>query len=177
MVVLTPKELLYAERARRFGIKRPIVTLQEAKRAGIGPALAYAMVEQESGNGSNVFGHDRDSTGRYIFPARDGTVPVTESLYREYKAARKGSGNRRMQGVGPMQLTWWELQDAADREGGCWKPRYNMRVGFRRLAALRKQFGKELGIERYNGSGPAAWQYRHQVLARQEAWRKRLGIK
>ncbi len=168
-VKLTEQELRYAKVAERFGIKNPRTTLQEAKAAGIGPALALAMVEQESGNGSNVFGHDPT-----IFI---GAGTVTERNYKQYRAARRASGNRLMQGVGPMQLTWWELQDAADREGGAWIPRYNLRVGFRRLAALRKANGKRLGIQRYNGSGPAAVRYMLSVLGKQAKWRLRLGIK
>lgn len=169
MTVLTPRELRYAVIAARNGIKRPRTTLQEAKRAGIGPALALAMVEQETGNGANIFGHDPT-----IFI---GAGTVTKDKYLAYREARRRSGNRQMQGVGPLQLTWWELQDAADREGGCWKPRINMRIGFRRLAALRKLHGKGTGIERYNGSGPAAVAYRASVLTKQEKWQRRLGIK
>ena len=58
-----------------------------------------------------------------------------------------------MQGVGPCQLTWWELQDAADAQGGCWRPEINMRVGFGHLAALVKRYGECRRRAPYNGSG------------------------
>jgi hypothetical protein len=71
-----------------------------------------------------------------------------------------------MQGVGPVQLTWWEFQDEADRRGGCWKPAINMEVGFERLAALVRRNGLRDGIRAYNGSGPAAERYADKVLER-----------
>lgn len=134
----------------------------EARRAGITYDLAFAMVEQESGNGMNVFGHDPT-----IFA---GAGKVTRGKYWSYKFAR---GRTRMQGVGPLQLTWWELQDAADDLGGCWVPRYNLRVGFEHLRDLTHTYGERGGIRRYNGAGPAAEQYASSVLARKAKWHKR----
>ena len=124
------------QRLQAGGIKEPETAIAEARNAGLELAYACALLEKESGGGANVFGHDRDRNGRYIFPARDGAVPVTEELYRQYKRRRGARGEGGMQGVGPTQLTWWEFQDEADREGGCWKPAVNMRVGFRHLAEL-----------------------------------------
>jgi hypothetical protein len=82
-----------------------------------------------------------------------------------------------MQGVGLMQLTWYQLQDEADRQGGCWRIRPNLRVGFRHLRSLIDAHGLQDGIARYNGSGPDAQAYARAVLARRDTWRKRLGIK
>jgi soluble lytic murein transglycosylase-like protein len=165
-------DFVAAARARRYGMKHALKIAQEARRAGIPYDLAYAKIEQESGNGSNVFGHDRDSRGNLIFPARPGTVYVTKKLYDEYKRRRRNTGL--MQGVGPSQLTWWEYQDAADRAGGCWKPRYNIRTGFRLLRSLIKQYGTAEGVRRYNGSGPRAEAYKRSVLERRVKWRRRL---
>src|SRR5687767_15700043 len=116
------------ERLRAEGVLRPQAVVEEAKRAGLRLPLACALLEKESGKGRNVFGHDPT-----IFV---GAGEVTRAKYREYKKRRVASGNRQMQGVGPCQLTWWEFQDAADREGGCWRPEVNMRVAFRHLVAL-----------------------------------------
>ena len=110
------------QRLQAGGIKAPEMAIAESRRAGLDLAYACALLQKESGGGANVFGHDRDRSGRYIFPARDGAVAVTEELYREYKRRRGPTGKGGMQGVGPTQLTWWEFQDEADREGGCWKP-------------------------------------------------------
>ena len=162
------------QRLSAGGIKEPETAIAEARNAGLDLAYACALLEKESGGGTNVFGHDRDRNGRYIFPARDGAVPVTEELYRQYKRRRGARGEGGMQGVGPTQLTWWEFQDEADREGGCWKPAVNMRVGFRRLASLMRQHGEADGARRYNGSGPAAEAYSADLRAKARAWKARL---
>ena len=162
------------QRLQAGGVKAPEMAIAEARNAGLDLAYACALLEKESGGGANVFGHDRDDAGRYIFPARDGAVPVTEELYREYKRRRGPTGKGGMQGVGPAQLTWWEFQDEADREGGCWKPAVNMRVGFRRLAGLMRQHGEADGARRYNGTGAAAERYSVDLRAKARAWKARL---
>jgi hypothetical protein len=154
------------ERLRAEGVLRPQAVVEEAKRAGLRLPLACALLEKESGGGRNVFGHDPT-----IFV---GAGEVTRAKYREYKKRRVASGNRLMQGVGPCQLTWWEFQDAADREGGCWRPEVNMRVGFRHLVALINQHGEADGARRYNGSGPAAEAYSRDLLAKAKVWEAKL---
>jgi hypothetical protein len=154
------------ERLRAEGVLRPQAVVEEAKRAGLRLPLACALLEKESGGGRNVFGHDPT-----IFV---GAGEVTRAKYREYKKRRVAGGNRQMQGVGPCQLTWWEFQDAADREGGCWRPEVNMRVGFRHLVALIHQHGEADGARRYNGSGPAAEAYSRDLLAKAKVWEAKL---
>ena len=90
------------ERLRAGGIVMPKACVAEASRAGLRLELAAALLEKESAGGHNVFGHDRDGSGKYIFPARDGTVKVTKELYLEYRRRRRASGNKAMQGVGPV---------------------------------------------------------------------------
>lgn len=148
---------------RRAGIVNPVWTYLEARRAGLPLRLACALLDQESGGGHNVFGHDPS-----IYA---GAGAVTEAKYRAYKAAR---GQTRMQGVGPCQLTWWSTQDKADYYGGCWKPRFNMRVGFELLAGNIRRYGLRDGIRAYNGSGPAAEHYATSVLNRAALWDRRL---
>ncbi len=163
------------DRLKAGGILSPKMVVAEAARAGLRLEVAAALLEKESAGGHNVFGHDRDRNHVYIFPARDGTVKVTKELYLEYKRKRIASNNKLMQGVGPCQLTWWEFQDDADAEGGCWRPQINMRIGFRRMASLMKAHGDSLGAERYNGSGPNAVKYSKDLLERVAAWKARLG--
>jgi peptidoglycan hydrolase-like protein with peptidoglycan-binding domain len=163
------------ERLRAGGIVSPKMCAAEAARAGLPLEYAAALLEKESAGGHNVFGHDRDRGGNYIFPARDGTVKVTKELYLEYKKRRVASGNKAMQGVGPCQLTWFSFQDDADKEGGCWKAQINMRVGFRRLADLMKTHGEAVGARMYNGSGPNAEVYSKDLRSKAAAWRSRLG--
>jgi hypothetical protein len=151
---------------------------------GIGPALAVAMLEKESG-GKNVWGHDPtifvggwDSKNRRWWTTKRWRGYVNERGYQEYKRQRDANKlKRQMQGVGPLQLTWWATQDAADKIGGCWKPRPNIITGFTTLSALIKAFGLQPGIRRYNGSGPRAEAYAADVLAKREKWRDRFGIK
>lgn len=152
------------DRLRAGGILNPEAVIEEAKREGIRLSLACALLEKESGGGRNVFGHDRGT----IFA---GAGTVTREKYTDYKRQRDANPRRRrMQGVGPTQLTWWELQDQADREGGCWQPRFNMRIGFRHLNDLMRRHGEPDGIRRYNGEGAAAEAYSRDVRARARRW-------
>ena len=159
-----------AEILDRHSVKYPKTTVAEARRVGLPISYALAFLEKESSGkdsdgsskiGLNLFGHDAVRN-----PVKGGFV--TEERYRTYLANRKaGLG---MQGVGPCQLTWWELQDMADRRGGCWRPEANMRVGFALAKRLIKQHGKLGGAMRYNGTGPAAQAYAQDWLAKQRHW-------
>lgn len=161
-MALSAQDLKYFYRLRKAGFVYNTSTILEAKRAGLPLSAAAALLDKESGKGQNIFGHDPT-----IYA---GAGKVTKSKYLAYKAARKRSGNRLMQGVGPCQLTWYATQDAADRIGGCWVPRYNKRVGFKTLADLIKQYGVEKGAAHYNGTGPAATAYGRDFKAKQKHW-------
>src|SRR5918999_1403824 len=150
------------ERLRSEGIVAPRIAIEEAKRAGLPLELACALLEKESGGGKNVYGHDPS-----IFR---GAGAVTRENYARYRKQRIASRNRSMQGVGPCQLTWWEFQDTADAQGGCWRPRINMRVGFLHLANLIKRYGESDGARRYNGSGAAAEAYSRDLLVKARRW-------
>lgn len=128
-------------------------------------SYALALLEKEGGF-RNVYGHDAVRN-----PAPKGGR-VTSANYAKYKRDRKaGLG---MQGVGHTQLTWYELQDSADRIGGAWKPYPNMVVGFSNLKRLVNLHGKEHGAAAYNGTGPAAAAYGRDFVHKQEAWHRRL---
>jgi hypothetical protein len=166
---------------RRNGIVYPWRTFRAARKAGLGLALACALLDQETGGGRNVFGHDRDSDGHIIFHGQEGTVPVTREGYQEYKRFRDATGTvppfGRMQGVGPMQLTWYAFQDEADKLGGCWRPGKNMRTGFQIVKRNIDTAGSmRAGVRQYNGSGPEAEEYADAVLAGREVWRERLSL-
>ena len=159
---LKPSDVRRAVIAKKAGANYVWRIIFEARRAGIKPSLGFALVEQES-NFSNVFGHDPT-----IFI---GAGQVTKEKYLRYKQAR---GHTRMQGVGPVQLTWWEFQDRADRLGGCWKPQHNIRVGFSLLADLVKVHGERKGLAIYNGGSVRPnFVYADQVLARRKKWHDR----
>jgi hypothetical protein len=161
-----PKHIRAAIIARRAGIRNALMVVQEAQKADIPVSLALAIVEQESG-GRNVFGHDPTSS----VPAAWKGGSVTEARYLQYKRDRAAKG---MQGVGPMQLTWWEYQDRADLMGGCWIPRNNIRVGLQILRANIAKHGRFAGIAAYNGTGVAAEHYARSVEARSSVWSRRL---
>lgn len=159
-------ELRMVRIMRDHGIRNPQVVYEEAVRTHLPLPLACALLDQESGGGSNVFGHDPTICV--------GWGSVTWLKYVAYKTRRRRSGNRLMQGVGPCQLTWYSTQDEADREGGCWRPRFNMRVGFRHLYYNVRHYGMRAGIAAYNGSGAAAERYAYSVMERERVWARRL---
>lgn len=156
------RDIQLAAKASRWGSRYSLRIVWEARRAGIPVSLGFALIEQESGF-RNVFGHDPT-----IFV---GAGVVTKQKYLAY---RKQRGRTRMQGVGPAQLTWWAYQDAADKLGGCWIPKHNIRVAFELLASHIRRLGTEAGIAAYNGSGPAARRYAKEVRAKQLRWHDRL---
>ncbi len=147
--------------AEENGIVIPARAARAAEDAGIPYAVACAFLEQESAGGQNIFGND---PGNY-----SGAGAVTEAKYADYKRRRQaGEG---MQGVGPMQLTYWSLQDGADALGGCWRPRYNMLYAFRLLAQYHRTHGNwHAAAYQYNGSGDAAAVYADEVTAKITKW-------
>jgi hypothetical protein len=156
-------DLRLARKLKAAGFQNSLRTIYEARRADLPLSYALAFLEKESAKGQNVFGHDPVRN-----PIKGGKV--TKSRYLQYKRYRqKGFG---MQGVGPMQLTYYTLQDEADHLGGCWKPKYNMRVGFKLAASLIKEHGKYDGVTRYNGSGAAAHAYANDWLHKQKRWHR-----
>lgn len=167
---MTPRDAVLAAKAKRHGARYALRIILEARRTGIPISLAFALIEQESGF-RNVWGGDPPPNGGTT--GRQGKL-VTKGGYRTYKQRRGANGRGGMQGVGPAQLTWWEYQDRADKRGGCWHPKHNIRVAFEILAANIKQHGRENGIERYNGSGAAAERYAKQVLWKMRRWQDRL---
>ena len=169
---LDPRYLAKALRARRADAGRPFRITYEAVRAGVPVAAAFALIEKESGRAArNVFGHDPTSS----IPESWKGGRVTRSRYEHYRRWRPSRG---MQGVGPLQLTWWEFQDQADRMGGCWKPRHNIRVGLKifaenyRVARGSHRERLQTAAARYNGSGPAAVAYGRDFMAKFDAWKR-----
>jgi hypothetical protein len=146
---------------RKHGIKYPIITYNAAKDHGLELAVLAAVLEQETGGGRNIFGHDPT-----IFI---GAGKVTKRKYFAYRKQRGPKGAGGMQGVGPMQLTWYAFQDFADAQGGCWKPRVNIRVGAWILSRnIEKLRYLRSALKVYNGS----WEYADEVLRRVEKWRR-----
>lgn len=163
-----------AEIASRLGMDGSLRLLMEARVAGLSQSLALALRTQESGikGDGNVFGHDPT-----IFV---GAGEVTEAKYLAYKRARGPRGAGGMQGVGPLQLTFYTFQDRADKLGGCWLVRFNYQVGFEDLAHLMQVYrGKDnptrWALAVYNGGAARPnWKYAREVLQHQHFWHEKL---
>jgi hypothetical protein len=158
---------------KAWGIQRPEQVVEISSQTGLPLALGCAILDQESGGGRNVWGHDGGAnvkTGGSYTPG----APVTQEAYQRYRKLADANVIIR-QGVGPMQLTARSWQDAADARGGCWDPYANTLAGFTGLVALVNRYGLPDGVRRYNGSGFAAEAYRDKVLTRYRAWTDRLG--
>jgi hypothetical protein len=165
--LLRPKDALLVPKLRRVGIKMPFRMLAAAHKTAIPPSLAASVLMQETSGGANVFGHDPT-----IFA---GAGKVTKAKYSAYKKQRGPKGHGGMQGVGPLQLTFYAFQDEADERGGCWKPYVNMLVGFEHLADDIRRNGLHAGVKAYNSSGPEAESYANVVLPRAEQFKTVLG--
>lgn len=150
------RDLRLALRARRAGARHALKIVQEAKRAGIQPSWAFALVEQESGF-RNVFGHDRGS----ILAGQ----PVTRARVRRLLAHVRQGGISN--GVGLTQLTWPPFIRHAEAAGGAHKPRVQLRVGF---TLFRQMSGGRFYTDawRYNG----ARAYQAQITAKRHRWHR-----
>jgi hypothetical protein len=167
VLVLRPKDAPLVPKLRTLGIKMPIRMLIAAHNTAIPPSLAASVLMQETSGGANIFGHDPT-----IFV---GAGEVTKAKYLAYKKQRGPKGEGGMQGVGPLQLTFFTLQNEADAKGGCWKPYVNMLVGFEHLADNIRRGGMHQGVKAYNGSGPDAEKYATTVLSRTDEFKQVLG--
>jgi hypothetical protein len=153
------------EEARKAGCDMATTALRATRDANIPYYVGCAFLQQETGGGQNVFGHDPT-----VFA---GAGTVTRAKYLAYKEVRERTGQ--MQGVGPMQLTWYTYQDRADRLGGAWKPYPNMLVGFRHLAELHRATGSwTAAAHEYNGGGAAAEAYAAEMAGNLEHMREAL---
>jgi hypothetical protein len=157
-----------------FAIVNPYLTVLAAAIAGISITLACAILVQESSGGHNVWGDDSDHgqnfqqgydarTGRHYGPV------VTQDSYDAYAKQRNPNN---LQGVGPTQLTSLDLQQAADKAGGAWKPLPNLLIGFARAAWLVDNQPLNLALAAYNGS-PA---YAGPVQTYERLWAGALGV-
>ncbi len=181
---LTRRQQLLVRKLRSVsvdGIKivNPRLVVIAAAKAHIVITLAVALLSQESGGGRSEWGHDQTIfIGGYDAAHRKhwGSI-VTKAAYLAYKAERGPTGQGGMQGVGPMQLTWYGYQDLADKLGGAWRPLPNMIVGFRVVLANIRASGLRAGVAAYNGSGAAAAAYAQNVLAYERKWARILGLK
>jgi hypothetical protein len=159
------RDLQLARRAKAAGARYSLRIVLEARRAEIPISLAFAIVEQESGF-MNIFGNDRQA-----WRPKGGAVTkaaVAELLRR----VAKGEPSN---GVGLTQLTWPGFIRAANRMGGAWKPKYQLRVGFDHLAKCIQTFGLKRGLSVYNSGSPdnpKGRRYAQQVAEKAAHWHR-----
>lgn len=157
------RDLQLARRAKKAGAQYSLRIVLEARRADIPISLAFALVEQESGF-ENIFGHDRGA-----YRPRDGRVTQATVAHLLNTVAKGAPSN----GVGLTQLTWPGYIRAANRQGGAWKPKYQLRVGFDVVSHAIHTFGTTRGLSVYNAGSPdsdAGRRYAHQVSLRAHKW-------
>lgn len=159
-------------KARRHGAHYAWTIADEAARAGIPYAVAYAAVEQESAF-RNIFGHDPGGP----FPGQKVTNSKVSALIEHVR--RGGVSN----GVGYTQLTYIDFVKAAHRlPGGAAKVRNQCRIGFKLLADLHRQYGSwEAAFGAYNGGAnwrriPAAVRYSRMMHERVNKWQRWLAL-
>jgi hypothetical protein len=128
-----------------------------------------AMIENES-HGANEFGDEPGATP-------DGWLEqeVTASRATQYwEGVMRGLGRN---GVGPTQITSYELQEGVVRHYGVEalaNPLHTIEAGAAYLHGLIMAFGLGEGFRRYNGSGPDAIAYRDRALVYAGEWARRL---
>jgi hypothetical protein len=174
-------DLRYAAIARQHGMIGSLRLLWECRAAGLPASLGLALREQETGRlgDGNVFGHDKHTifAGGFDKLHNQHHPKVTKAAYLEYKRQRGSHGQGGMQGVGPLQLTYWSIQDEADRLGGCWKLKYNYRVGFTHLGGLihAAHGDVRLALAIYNGgTATPNFDYADSVLKHRRFWHEAL---
>lgn len=134
-------------------VDRAAADLPADQRAVLLAAVSVLLVK-ESGGGRNIYGHD---AGAYPYAERSVDVEVTEANYAEYLAtvyARDPSGKYGRNGVGPLQITYYTLQNRADELGGCWRPEISIRAGVEHFAGLVARYGVQEAFARWRGVGP-----------------------
>lgn len=148
---------------RQHKVRKPHLVIKEAKRAGLPLPDALAMLEQETGiPQKNIFGCDQGSILCH--------EKVTRKSVRRLVHHIRGGGIPN--GVGWTQITYQPFVYQAQDLGGAWKPKYQMRVGFKVLADLIRQHGVQQGHAAYNGTGAAAQQYGRVAVELRRKWQR-----
>jgi hypothetical protein len=159
---------------RYFGTNYGALILEEAERAGLHPAAACALVEQES-NGRNIFGADWGQKGVDRVPFAH--LPVTRERVEKLLAHVRAGGTSN--GVGLTQLTWKGFLEEAEKLGGAHDPRNQLRVGFGLLASYFDRYGEPDGWGAFNAGesnrASVRGTYSASCMAKRDAWRGRLG--
>lgn len=150
-----------AMKVRRWINFRDALKIARASKAqGIGYALGFALVDQESGF-RHIFGHDNSFLAG---------LPVTEERYRKLQRHIRAGGASN--GVGFTQITY---PTYITGHNGLWDKVNNLNFGFHLIAENIRQYGLEKGLAVYNGgAGNPQYAYANEVLALRRKWAGRL---
>lgn len=155
-------------RLARAEVLSPWVVIQEADRAAREAeipreeflAMCLVVLRKETGVPQrNIYGCDwgprNDRPYCHQRVTKGNAAPYIRWVLQDPYASR-------MNGMSWTQTTWWEklerVLDLGPRHAH--KPWAHMRVCFTDLAELRAAYGVGEAFRRYNGSGPAAEEYR-----------------
>lgn len=136
----------------------PDLVITACTKTGLPLNIMCAKLRRESYGGRNVFGNDRvayPTEGPYTADTEDVTREAVDA-YLAWRGPGPAAGSSgRQNGVGPSQLTWWSLQDAAEAKGGVHLPGPNMEVGAAEFKRLLDKNGGDLraAAAEYNGGG------------------------
>ena len=150
---LTEATALYGRKLKNYREKCAIaeewdkelgpIVVDEAHRVGLDLPIALALVQIETGpfEEKNIFGGNQ---GHPFLNQRvsEGSM----KMFRDFVDA----GNSPV-GVGPAQLTDYDLIKDAEELGGAHIPRYTLRVAFRELKRLVKNYDVYRAFVYYNG--------------------------
>ena len=144
----------------RQGVRRPLLVLKEADRASIPRWAALTILDKETGIPQrNVFGCDH-GPGRAFCHEKVTSRKVKALLDSPYS-----------NGVGWTQLTYKPYVRQAQRLGGAHKPKYQMRVGFKKLHDDYVATGSWWGaFKAYNGAA----EYANDAEVVGAGWRERI---
>jgi hypothetical protein len=157
-----------AQVVKRAGFSFGPTILAEASDADLPPALALALVEQESGF-RNIFGCDQGPRETAPWCHQKVTRERVRALidHVERGGISKGDGITQQTSIG--------FNRQAEAEGGAHRVEAQCRVGFRLLHALIARHGQRVGIGAYNGGeGNPNLAYADSVIARRTKWKERI---
>lgn len=157
-----------ADVVKKAGFSFGSTILAEAAAARLPPALALALVEQESGF-RNIFGCDQGPRETAPWCHQDVTRERVKALIDHVEHG--GISN----GVGLTQLTSIGFIRQAEAEGGAHRVEAQCRVGFQLLHDLIARHGQRVGIGAYNGGeGNPSLDYADSVIALRTKWKQRI---
>ncbi len=151
-----------------------LLTVHCALEQGLAIPRAVALRDQESA-GTNVFGGDWGDVGDRPPYYHQHVTKERVQLLRARGTYRHG-----MNGIGEIQLTWWEFVEMAENLGGAHLRRPQFTVGFGLLATYLEKYPALEAYGAYNAGETnrrdVMDSYSRPMARRVKAWTERLEI-